>query len=339
LVFLKGLVKLFAQPENHVKGINIMENKIEIYQNNEGIILNVQLSNETVWLSQEQLTHLFERDQSVISRHLANVFKEGELDKESNMQKMHIANSDKPIWLYSLDVIISVGYRVKSIRGTQFRQWATKRLKDYLIEGVAINEKRLEQKNKEIQVLHDGIRILSRAIEEKAIAEDFGWLNQFSIGLQLLDDYDHEALDAKGIHLKTANYPAHAEYMELVEIMRAEFNSDVFGKEKDGGFDSAVNTIKQGFGEQDVYPTLEEKAAMLLYLVVKNHAFVDGNKRIAAACFLLFLERNSMLYNSAGQTIISNEALASLTLFVASSKAEEMETVRKLLISVLNRNV
>ena len=316
-----------------------MENKIEIYQNNEGIILNVQLSNETVWLSQEQLTHLFERDQSVISRHLANVFKEGELDKESNMQKMHIANSDKPIWLYSLDVIISVGYRVKSIRGTQFRQWATKRLKDYLIEGVAINEKRLEQKNKEIQVLHDGIRILSRAIEEKAIAEDFGWLNQFSIGLQLLDDYDHEALDAKGIHLKTANYPAHAEYMELVELMRAEFNSDVFGKEKDGGFDSAVNTIKQGFGEQDVYPTLEEKAAMLLYLVVKNHAFVDGNKRIAAACFLLFLERNSMLYNSAGQTIISNEALASLTLFVASSKAEEMETVRKLLISVLNRNV
>ena len=169
------------------------ENQIEIYQNKEGIILNVQLSNETVWLNQEQLTLLFERDQSVISRHLANVFKEGELDKKSNMQKMHIANSDKPVWFYNLDVIISVGYRVKSIRGTQFRQWATKRLKDYLIEGVAINEKRLEQKNKEIQVLHDGIRILSRAIEEKAIAEDFGWLNQFSIGLQLLDDYDHEA--------------------------------------------------------------------------------------------------------------------------------------------------
>jgi prophage maintenance system killer protein len=315
------------------------ENQIEIYQNKEGVILNVQLSNETVWLNQEQLTLLFERDQSVISRHLANVFKEGELDKKSNMQKMHIANSDKPVWFYNLDVIISVGYRVKSIRGTQFRQWATKRLKDYLIEGVAINEKRLEQKNKEIQVLHDGIRILSRAIEEKATAEDYAWLNQFSIGLQLLDDYDHEALDAKGIHSKNASYPSISEYMELVELMRAEFNSDVFGKEKDGGFDSAVNTIKQGFGEQDVYPTLEEKAAMLLYLVVKNHAFVDGNKRIAAACFLLFLERNSLLYNSSGKTIISNEALASLTLFVASSKAEEMETVRKLLISVLNRNL
>ena len=281
----------------------------------------------------------------MISRHLNNIYNEGELDRNSTVAKNATVQIEakrevkREIDYYNLDAILSVGYRVNSKRGTQFRQWATKRLKDYLIEGVAINEKRLEQKNKEIQVLHDGIRILSRAIEEKAIAEDFGWLNQFSIGLQLLDDYDHEALDTKGIHSKPANYPGQAEYMELVELMRAEFNSDVFGKEKDGGFDSAVNTIKQGFGEQDVYPTLEEKAAMLLYLVVKNHAFVDGNKRIAAACFLLFLERNSLLYNSAGKTIISNDALASLTLFVASSKAEEMETVRKLLISVLNRNV
>lgn len=317
-----------------------MENQIELYQSQDGIILNVQLSNETVWLSQDQLALLFERDQSVISRHLSNVFKEGELTKESNMQKMHITNSDKPITLYSLDVIISVGYRVKSIRGTQFRQWATKRLKDYLIEGVAINEKRLEQKNKEIQVLHDGIRILSRAIEDQAANnENYAWLHQFSVGLQLLDDYDHESLDAKGQHTKNAKYPSMAEYMELVGQMRKEFNSDVFGKEKDNGFDSSVNQIRQGFGEQDVYPSIEEKAAMLLYLIVKNHAFVDGNKRIAAACFLLFLERNGLLYNNNGQTIISNEALASLTLFVAASKSEEMETVKKLLISVLNRNL
>lgn len=317
-----------------------MENQIELYQSQDGIILNVQLSNETVWLSQDQLALLFERDQSVISRHLSNVFKEGELTKESNMQKMHITNSDKPITLYSLDVIISVGYRVKSIRGTQFRQWATKRLKDYLIEGVAINEKRLEQKNKEIQVLHDGIRILSRAIEDQAANnENYAWLHQFSVGLQLLDDYDHESLDSKGQHTKNAKYPSMHEYMELVGQMRKEFNSDVFGKEKDNGFDSSVNQIRQGFGEQDVYPSIEEKAAMLLYLVVKNHAFVDGNKRIAAACFLLFLERNGLLYNNTGQTIISNEALASLTLFVAASKADEMETVKKLLISVLNRNL
>ncbi len=139
----------------------MMENQIEIYQSPDGIIFNVQLTNETFWLSQEQLTVLFEKDQSVISRHLINVFKEGELEKESNMQKMHIPNSDKSVTFYYLNVIISVGYRVKSIRGTQFRQWATKRLKDYLTEGLAINEKRLEQKNKEIQVLHDGIRIIS----------------------------------------------------------------------------------------------------------------------------------------------------------------------------------
>ncbi len=345
-VFLNGLVKLSAQPENHVKGINIMENKIEIYASKEGLThIEVQLDGDTVWLNQSQIIQLFDSSKANISEHIKRIFLSGELSADSTVRKIRTVQQEgkrqvsREIDYFNLDLIISVGYRVNSKRGIEFRQWATKRLKDYLIEGVAINEKRLEQKNKEIQVLHDGIRILSRAIEEKAIAEDFGWLNQFSIGLQLLDDYDHEALDTKGIHSKTANYPAQAEYMELVELMRAEFNSDVFGKEKDGGFDSAVNTIKQGFGEQDVYPTLEEKAAMLLYLVVKNHAFVDGNKRIAAACFLLFLERNSMLYNTAGQTIISNEALASLTLFVASSKAEEMETVRKLLISVLNRNV
>ena len=206
----------------------MMENKIEIYQSPDGIIFNVQLSNETFWLSQEQLTVLFEKDQSVISRHLINVFKEGELEKESNMQKMHIPNSDKPVTFYNLDVIISVGYRVKSIRGTQFRQWATKRLKDYLTEGVAINEKRLEQKNKEIQVLHDGIRIISRAIEDQVINnENYAWLHQFSVGLQLLDDYDHEALDEVGKHTKNAAYPVMAEYLNLVNQMQLEFNSAI----------------------------------------------------------------------------------------------------------------
>jgi hypothetical protein len=219
-----------------------MEQQIEIYQSQDGIVLNVQLSNETVWLSQDQLAVLFDRDQSVISRHLSNVFKERELVKEGNMQKVHIAHSDRPVALYSLDVIISVGYRVKSIRGTQFRQWATKRLKDYVIEGVAINEQRLAQKNKEVQVLHDGIRILSRAIEDQAINnENYAWLHQFSVGLQLLDDYDHESLDEQGTHTTEADYPSMAEYMVLVEKMRAEFDSDVFGKEKDGGFGSAVH--------------------------------------------------------------------------------------------------
>lgn len=318
-----------------------MDQQFEIYTSSDGSTqIEVKFEGETFWLSQEQLSDLFERDQSVISRHLSNVFKDGELDKESNMQKMHFAKSDKPIVFYSLDVIISVGYRVKSIRGTQFRQWATKRLKEYLVEGVALNAKRLEQKNKEIQVLHDGIRILSRAIEEQVNGNtSYAWLQQFSIGLNLLDDYDHETLDTQGIHSKAAIYPEINDYLVLVAQMRTEFNTTVFGKLKDGGFDSAIHQIRQTFNLEELYPSLEEKAAMLLYLVVKNHAFVDGNKRIGAAYFLLFLERNGLLYIPSGQTIISNEALASLTLFVSASQANEMQTVKNLLISVLNRKL
>ena len=324
-----------------------MENQIEIYTSPDGSTqIEVQFEGDTFWLNLNQISSLFEKDKSVISRHLSNIYKEGELVRNSTVAKNATVQIEadrevkREIEYYNLDAILSVGYRVNSKRGTQFRQWATKRLKDYLIEGIAINEKRLTQKNKEIQVLHDGIRILGRAIEDQAMNnENYAFLHQFSVGLQLLDDYDHESLDENGKHTNKAEYPSMAEYMDIVEKMRAEFNSDVFGKEKDGGFDSAVNQIRQGFGEQEVYPSIEEKAAMLLYLVVKNHAFVDGNKRIAAACFLLFLERNGLLYANQGQPIISNEALASLTLFVAASKADEMETVRRLLVSVLNRNI
>ncbi len=321
-----------------------MENQIEIFKSNDDqTVVQVRFENDTVWLNQKQMSELFDKDSDTIGLHLKNIYTEEELEENSTtelfsvVQKEGNRNVKRNIKCYNLDAIISVGYRVNSKRGTQFRQWATKRLKEYLIEGVAINEKRLEQKNKEIRILHDGIRILSRAIEDQAANnENYTWLHQFSVGLQLLDDYDHEALDAKGNHQTNAVYPAKSEYMKLVNQMRIEFNSDVFGKEKDGGFDSSVNQIMQGFGEQDAYPSIEEKAAMLLYLVVKNHAFVDGNKRIAAACFLLFLDRNKLLYKETGQTIISNEALASLTLFVAASKADEMETLKKLLISVLN---
>ena len=273
----------------------MMEHQIEIYTSPDGSTqIEVQFEGDTFWLNLNQISNLFEKDKSVISRHLKNIFTSGELIRDAVVAKNATTAQDGKTYIveyYNLDAILSVGYRVNSKRGTQFRQWATKRLKDYLMEGVAFNEKRLAQKNKEILVLHDGIRILSRAIEDQAINhENYAWLHQFSVGLQLLDDYDHESLDEKGKHTRKAAYPSMAEYMELVEKMRAEFNSDVFGQEKDGGFDSAVNQIRQCFGAQEAYPSIEEKAAMLLYLVVKNHAFVDGNKRTGHAAMETFLK-------------------------------------------------
>ena len=209
--------------------IKIMENQIEIFTSIDNqIVVQVRFDHDTVWLNQKQLGELFEKDSDTIGLHLKNIFLEEELDEYSTTELFSVVQKEgkrevkRNIKFYNLDAIISVGYRVNSKRGTQFRQWATKRLKDYLMEGVAINEKRLEQKNKEIQVLHDGIRILSRAIEDQANHnENYAWLHQFSVGLQLLDDYDHESLDEKGKHTRKAAYPSMAEYMELVEKMRA----------------------------------------------------------------------------------------------------------------------
>jgi prophage maintenance system killer protein len=320
-------------------------NTIEIYiSKDRQTQVEVSFSDDSVWLSQVQMAKLFNQTKQNVSLHINNCFKEKELSRKATVKESLTVQQEgsrqvtRKIEHYNLDVIISVGYRVKSKQGTQFRQWATQRLKEYLVEGVAINEKRLAQKNQEIKILHDGIRILSRAIEAKANLEDHNWLLEFSEGLKLLDDYDHEQLDKAGKHTSRVTYPAREEYMDIVESMRTEFNTAVFGMLKDTGFDSAIGQIQQGFGKKDIYPSIEEKAAMLLYLIVKNHAFVDGNKRIAAACFLLFLDRNNLLFDNHGNAVLSNEALASITLLVASSKSDEMETMKQLIISILNRN-
>ena len=323
-----------------------MSSEIIIYKSSNGETqIDVQFEGETFWLNLNQISKLYNKDKSVISRHLKNIFDEGELDRMATVANFATVQTEsnrkvsRVIEYYNLDAILSVGYRVNSKQGTQFRQWATQRLRDYLIKGYALNEKRLERKNKEIQILQDGIRILSRVIEEKTNDDhSYEWLHQFNLGLKLLDDYDHESLDKKGSHLENIIYPSKQEYIQLVNQLKSEFNSEVFGIIKDASFESSINQIKQSFGSLDLYPSIEEKAAMLLYLIVKNHAFVDGNKRIAAACFLLFLDRNKLLYLSDKKSIISNDALAGLTLFVASSKSEEMNTVKNLLISVLNRN-
>ncbi len=319
------------------------QDQIEIYQDKEsGITIKVKLEGESLWLDQYQIAHLFDTDRTSIGRHLRNIYNSKELDKEATSAKIAQVQIEgdreveRVIKIYNLDAIISVGYRVNSKKGTAFRIWANKILKDYLVTGYAINEQRLSQKEQEIQVLKGGLQILSRAIEEKA--NNNQWLVVFAKGLSLLDDYDHEQLDAKGLTQKEAAYPSLEDYQKLIDQMLAEFDSDVFGKVKDQSFQSSVAQIQKGFGNKDFYSSLEEKAAMLLYLIVKNHSFVDGNKRIAAACFLKFLQENKMLFNSQQQPIISNDSLASLTLLIASSKPEEMETVKRLVISVLNRN-
>ncbi|GGC37066.1 death-on-curing protein [Parapedobacter defluvii] len=322
-----------------------MKSQIEIYQASDGQTqIEVTFEKDTVWLTQKMMATLFQTTVPNINMHIKNVYEEKELAEAATIKDFLIVRKEgqrevrRNQKFYNLDVIISIGYRIKSQVATRFRQWATQRLKDYLVQGYAINKKRLAQKQQEVQTLKDGIRILSRAIEGKIGDAGLEWLNQFASGLELLDDYDHEQLDAKGATKRPAVYPEMDDYQQVIDTMKADFESAVFGKQKDGSFQSAIAQIAKGFGDEDFYPSIEEKAATLLYLIVKNHGFVDGNKRIAATCFLLFLEKNGLLYTKDGQTIISNEALASLTLFIAASKPEEMETVKKLVISVLNRN-
>lgn len=279
------------------------QNQIEIYQATDGTTqIKVQFEQDTVWLTQGQMAELFGKDVRTISEHIQNIYSTEELLESSTLRKFRIVRQEgkrqvnRNIDHYNLDVIISVGYRVNSKQGTQFRIWANRVLKDYLVKGYSINEKRLAQKEQEVQILKNGIQILSRAIEEKI--DDNEWLATFTKGLSLLDDYDHEQLDTKGLTTKTAVYPSKDEYQEVINQMLDEFDSDIFGKAKDESFESSLAQIEKGFGDKDFYPTLEEKATMLLFLIVKNHSFVDGNKRIAAACFLKFLQQNDMLFNT-----------------------------------------
>jgi death-on-curing family protein len=324
-------------------------NEIVIYQTVDNQTqVDVQFKDETVWLSQKMMADLFDKDSDTIGLHLKNIYAEGELDEKATTEFSSVVQAEgsrevtRRIKFYNLDAIISVGYRVNSKRGTQFRQWATQRLRDYLVDGYAINQRRLAEKDLELKHLKDGISILHRAIEREAQSlVDAGslarLLEQFSAGLSLLDDYDRQTLDSKGRTERPAVRIGADEYRTLIQSMEVSFASSVFGMEKDQGFDSAVGQIYQSFDDKDLYPTLEDKAATLFYLVVKNHAFVDGNKRIAAACFLYFLERNGMLTFADGESVIDNDALAALTLFVAVSKPEEMDTVKKVIISMLNR--
>lgn len=320
-----------------------MDSQLAIYTNSDGVQVEILFENETVWATQKQIAQIFNTTPQNITLHLRGIYADEEIYISSTCKEYLQVQQEgkrtvKRVQLfYNLDAIISVGYRVNSKRGAQFRQWATQRLKDYLVQGYAINEKRLKEKQQEVEYLKTGIRILSRAIEQQATVEDSEMLKVFASGLDLLDDFDHQLLDNKGNTNTTSNYPSKKEYLELIKNLRSDFKSDVFALPKDETFDSSISQIQQSFDGKELYPSIEEKAAVLLYLIVKNHSFVDGNKRIGAACFLLFLRKNDLLFK-AQEPIISNEALAALTLFVATSLTEEMEIIVKLIVSILNRS-
>ncbi|MBF0484326.1 MAG: virulence protein RhuM/Fic/DOC family protein [Candidatus Omnitrophica bacterium] len=305
--------------------------------------LEVQLKEETVWLTQAQMSELFLTERSVITKHIQNIFQTKELDQKSNVQKMHIANSDKPVNLYNLDVIISVGYRVNSKRGTQFRIWATNVLKQHLIKGYTINDKRLKEQTANLKSLQRTVQMLADLSERKALTSDeakglFEVIRDYSYGLDVLDDYDHGRVQIKSATAKESYQLNYAEGINIIQQMRQKFGgSSLFGHEKDESFKSALGAIYQTFGRKDLYPSVEEKAANLLYLVVKNHSFSDGNKRIAAALFVYFLDRNKILYKADGSKRLADNALVAITLMIAESQPKEKNIIVALVVNLINK--
>ena len=308
-----------------------MATEIMIFETKDNEIkLTVPVENETVWLTQAQMTELFQVDRTVITRHVNNVFKENELIRESNVQKMHIPNSDRPVQFYSLEVIISVGYRVKSNRGVEFRQWANSVLKQYIMQGYAINEKRLEALQRTINIQ---TKMLACTLEVDE-AEVLKAVSLYTNALMLLDQYDHQSLKKP-----TGNKPiyriTYEDCRNMVNAMEDSFHSDVFGVEKEKGkVEGILAAVYQSAFGEDAYPSLEEKAANLLYFMIKDHPYADGCKRIAASLFLEFLVRNNVLYEK-GQKRISDGALVAITLMIAESDPKEKDIMVNLVMNLL----
>ena len=321
-----------------------MNNEILIYQTEDGQTqVDVRMENDTVWLTQAQMACLFDKDQSVIARHIANVFKEGELEKDSNMQILHNTLSKyKPTAIYNLDVIISVGYRVKSQRGVKFRQWANRILKEYLTKGYAVNDRLRRDQLGELRQL---VQVVGRTLQNQNITQTadgqvlFDVVVDYTYALDTLDNYDYECLAIE--RTTTPASPFHATYdnaMDEIRRLHAKFGgSRWFGNEKDDSFKSSIGQIYQTFGGEELYPSVEEKAAMLLYLVTKNHSFSDGNKRIAATLFLWFLNNHGILYRPDGTKRIADNTLVALTLMIAESRTEEKDVMVKVVVNLINQ--
>lgn len=327
------------------------ETSIEIYQSEDGRTeIQVRLENETVWLNQYQLGDLFETDRSSIAKHISNIYKSEELNKEATRAKIAQVQKEggrevsRQLFFYNLDLIIAVGYRVNSKRGTQFRIWANRILKDYLIKGYSLNEKRLIEQNERLKELQESVKILGNVLSKQSLSneESVGLLkviSEYAYALNLLDQYDYQKLEIKDTSGKELYRLTYEEAISQILLVKKTYgNSDLFGNEKDKSFRSSIGTIYQTFDGKDLYPSIEEKAAHLLYFVTKNHSFSDGNKRIAAFLFLYFLERNGVLFDSHGSKRIADNALVALTLMIAVSRPEEKNTMIKVIVNLINKN-
>jgi prophage maintenance system killer protein len=304
--------------------------------------VEVKLQNDTVWLTQEQMALLFEKARATVNEHIKNIYSEQELDEEVTMSKFGNSEFTKPTYYYSLDVIISVGYRVKSKRGTQFRIWANRILKDYLTKGYAIDKQRLQEQSRQLEELKRTVKLLGNVIESKQLNTDEATgllrvVTDYAYALDVLDRYDHQVLEIEATSPKELFQVTYAAAMDAVRSLKDKFGgSSLFGNEKDESFQGSLAAIYQTFGGKDLYPSVEEKASNLLYFVIKNHSFSDGNKRIAAFLFVWFLEKNGVLYRPDGSKKIADNALVALTLMIAESKPEEKEMMSKVVVNLIN---
>ena len=327
------------------------KSEIKIYQADNGKTeIQVKFDNETVWLNQYQLEELFKTDRTSITKHISNIYKTDELNRNLTCAKIAQVQEEgnrsvtRKVNFYNLDLIIAVGYRVNSKRGTQFRMWANNVLKEYLVKGFSINEQRLIQQNKQLKELQDSVRILGDTLNYKTLSNDesvglLKIISDYAYALDILDQYDYQSLEIKNTSGKETYQLTYEEAVSQIMLTKkVHGNSDLFGQEKDNSFRSSVATIYQTFGGVDLYPSIEEKAANLLYFITKNHSFSDGNKRIAAFLFLFFLERNGILFDGEGNKRIADNTLVALTLMIAVSKPDEKDTMTKVIVNLINKD-
>ncbi len=326
------------------------ESGIEIFKTENGQSeVRVILENETVWLNQYQMEELFDTNRTSIVRHISNIYKSNELYEEATCAKFAQVQKEgerevlRKVKYYNLDVIVAVGYRVNSKRGTQFRIWANKILKEYLIKGYALNEKQLALQNEKLKELQKSVKILGNVLKYKELSGNESQallkvISDYAYALDLLDQYDYQSLEISDTSGKEIYRLSYEEAIQQIQLAKKYYgNSNLFGNEKDDSFKSSLAAIYQTFEGEDLYPSIEEKAANLLYFITKNHSFSDGNKRIAAFIFLYFMDKNRVLFDETGQKRIGDNALVALTLMIAVSKPEEKDVMIKVAVNLINK--